>query len=569
MLLKMAMATLLVVSTVVFFLQGTMAQGVPSSANSAIQQPVQPPAQQPPSVTARQHPVDWVHHHGKKYVEYPALCQACHGSDLSGGMAGIMCNLCHLKPNHPPDWKDIHGQEYIKDKKQCVLCHGGQPFSGEKRPWAMNCTRCHSVGRNIARFQNESHTSSVNFNISQNVQAMEDRFGHKGFESNHYLGFHVSEASQQISSSTQLRIARNWIDEKTNFDLFESYVEVENLFKNKLDLMVGRQGFGSNMDYFLLDGINVLFKPNPFFDVSLYAGVPRYIDLDDIGGETGFASGISLLLREIHHTKARLDLHYMKQNLFDTLDSNTDKIYLGASLSKGISIFRFYGLGEYDVFENQPNTISVGAEIYPFVKKIGFLLEGSFFNESRDDELETIFKIFSAGALWQARAGVFFDVIEDLHLFSNFSLQRYDVLDGATRNGYNLKSGIGYDFENIRLESEAYHYFVKSYGGTVNGVVLSLYEEWISKFYTRLILDYLIYTKVNNDDNNAFNVILSNGFQLKPYLFLSATAEYANNDVMENELRAWFSFDYFFHRKFLDEGDRKEMTPAQQGGLSK
>lgn len=498
------------------------------------------------------HPDDWIKIHGKKFAENNSACTICHAKDLSGGVTGFKCDLCHLMPKHPKDWKGTHGPQYLANKKQCTLCHGTNPFDGTKTPYSMNCTRCHSINTAIPKWQAESHTSQFYFNIHQNAQIREDRFENREFETNTYAGFHITENSRQIISSVQMGFTREWVGNDNNFNLFEAYVEVDNLLKNHLDITIGRQGFGAQIDYFLMDGINLYFKPHKYFDISVYAGIPRYIEEGDFEGEIGLIAGFSWILNEINYTNARVDFLYQKKNFSNNNLNNTDKMYIGASFSKGISIFKIYGLGEYDLTDTLPIALTFGTEIYPFVKKVSFVIEGSYFNESRNDNLGSVFTIFSEGALWQARAGVSIDIVKNLNIHDYFSFQRYEVLDGLHKNGFNNELGLRYYFEKIRLDSALTYYFYRSYGGTLHGVNLDLYEKWSRRFYTRLFVDFMTYTKITNNDDTGLNLLLEAGINIIPGLTFSAAAEYARNDVFRNDLRGTFILDYTFNTKYLD-----------------
>src|SRR3990167_7777740 len=303
-----------------------------------------------------------------------------------------------------------------------------------------------------------------------------------------------------------------------------------------------------------MDGMDLTIKPAKFFNVMAYAGIPRYIEQEDIDGNLGFVSGLSLRMKEYKYTKAKIDFTYQKKDFSAGGLNLNDKMYAAASLSKGISIFKLYGLGEYDLTETLPTALTAGTEIYPFVKKISFLLEGSYFNESRNDNFDSIFTIFSEGALWQGRSGFAVNVIKNLSLSDYFSFQRYEVLPSLSKNGYNNSMGASYLFKKIKLETALNYNFYKSYGGTLHGFSLSLYEDWTRDFYTRAFVDFITYTKVTNNDDKAFDALLEVGYQLRRGLRLAAVAEYVNNNVRETDLKGTIKLNYLFDTKFLGLG---------------
>ncbi|MBI4124581.1 MAG: hypothetical protein HY466_01445 [Deltaproteobacteria bacterium] len=73
-------------------------------------------------------------------------CQACHGSDFRGGIAGVSCFECHANYPHPSGWQTpaAHGvAAYGTGKQSCATanCHGTD-FAGG--PSAPSCFSCHA-----------------------------------------------------------------------------------------------------------------------------------------------------------------------------------------------------------------------------------------------------------------------------------------------------------------------------------------------------------------------------------------------------------------------------------------
>jgi hypothetical protein len=509
------------------------------------------------------HPENWIQFHGKEYVVMPDLCTTCHDDDLSGGLADMPCDLCHISPKHPENWKEEHGQEYLKDKSQCTTCHGNHPFDGSKKPMSMNCQRCHSINSDISKWQSESHTSHVFINFDNDLQINEDSFGNTKFTSNNYFGLHFSERSKQISFTSQFRFNREWIGETQGFDIFEANLQIDNLFKNTVTLNLGRQAFLSNTDFYLVDGVSAYISPFKWFDFYVFAGIPRFIEDSDVTGDIGFASGFSWILEESNYTNARFDFVYQDRDIDNSNTADAADVYIAGSASKGIGIFKLYGLSEYNLTDKLVQTGTFGAEAYPFTKKIGFLLEGSYFNETRNDTLETVFEIFSIDSLWQFKSGVFIDFIKNTHLYHNFAYQRYQVLDGQSRNGWNIETGIIHYLAKLKLEASLAHYFIKSYGGTLHGIKGELNEDWSRRIYSNLILDYITYEKVTNDNNNGLNLIFKNGLNVFPGISVDGSVEYLVSDVLVNDLRGIFRVNYLFDKKFLAFDKRKELKEKE------
>lgn len=547
---------------------------------------------------AKNHPKDWMTTHGQEFFSKKNECLACHGDQLDGGATGVACNMCHLSPKHPEGWGSQHGAPAMKDglnqcfpchgdkldggktsvgcgtchinpkhpdnwlgehgssfltsKDQCQACHGRAAFGLSSKKSTSQCLSCHTGVLNAAEWQQESNSNTFDANLSSRFQIRTNSAGDREYETQNRVGFQIVEQNQDISFTSQFRFSQEWTSDEYLVDMYETGVQFNGLFNHHATLNLGRQSLISNIDYILMDGVALTVAPSRLFDISLYAGVPRYYDDDDFEGEIGLISGLGLILNQIAYTNARLDVLYQKENFTDNDLNDTDKIYISGSASKGLSIFRFYGLGEYDVTDTLPTTATVGAEVYPFVKKVGFLIEGNYFDESRNDDLETIFSILSADRLWQVKSGVFVNAVRHLSLSQNFSLQRFQVLSGQTEDGYNAETGLSYDFEKIRLNIDLGYYFIDNYGGTLHGVRAVLYEDWSQTVYSRVFADYVTYSKITNDNDVGLSLEGATGLNFNNGITLEALVEYNRNNAFTHDVRGGFMLSYFFTNRFAD-----------------
>ncbi len=498
------------------------------------------------------HPDNWVTTHGPEFFAKKDACLSCHGDRLDGGAVGVACNTCHLSPKHPDNWLDEHGTAYSNNKEQCTICHGASSFGLSSEKSTSKCLSCHTGKLDTSKWQQESNSNTFNATLSNEAQIRTNQNGDREYETENKIGFHAVEQNRNISFTSQFRYSREWNSGDDNIDLYETNIQLGSLFNNHASLNLGRQSLISNVDYILMDGLALTLAPSRVFDVELFAGVPRYFEEGDFDGEVGLVSGLSFVLNQVAYTNARVDVLYQKKNFDNNQLNDTDKIYLSGSASKGVSIFRFYGLGEYDLTDTLPTTITLGTEIYPFVQKVGFLIEGNYFDESRNDNLETIFSILSADRLWQIKSGVFVNAIKHLGLYQNFSLQRFQVLAGQSEDGYNAETGLSYDFDKINLNANLGYYFIDSYGGTLHGVRTALYESWTQNVFSLFSADYVTYTKVTNDNDAGLSFKGTTGVNLNNGLTLAAALEYNYNNAFEHDVRGTFLLNYYFSNHFSD-----------------
>ncbi len=101
------------------------------------------------------HVGDWLDDHGKVAKEAPtandgfAACEACHGSDFSGGSSEVSCFGCHGVPAPHPEaevWLAEHTNTNEGNAPVCALCHHNNnpaPAPDGTEIGCFNATLCH------------------------------------------------------------------------------------------------------------------------------------------------------------------------------------------------------------------------------------------------------------------------------------------------------------------------------------------------------------------------------------------------------------------------------------------
>lgn len=105
------------------------------------------------------HPAGWVPSGHRPVAEANlSSCAACHGSDFSGGIAGVACTDCHLGDEnnvHPLTWTSAladHGPFVVTDPNapdSCGIaaCHGVDFAGGGV---GVSCEECHNTYPHVA-----------------------------------------------------------------------------------------------------------------------------------------------------------------------------------------------------------------------------------------------------------------------------------------------------------------------------------------------------------------------------------------------------------------------------------
>ncbi len=111
------------------------------------------------------HVENWYVDHRAAFLDNPALCAQCHGTDLKGGLSNVSCfsasfsgMSCHANgpSNHPSDWDnpDIHGAtakaapSTTSGFSLCQTCHGSDFAGGTIQKTCLNTAGCHGANVN-------------------------------------------------------------------------------------------------------------------------------------------------------------------------------------------------------------------------------------------------------------------------------------------------------------------------------------------------------------------------------------------------------------------------------------
>ncbi|MDZ4224306.1 MAG: hypothetical protein U1D33_00210, partial [bacterium] len=123
------------------------------------------------------------------------------------------------------------------------------------------------------------------------------------------------------------------------------------------------------------------------------------------------------------------------------------------------------------------------------------------------------------------------------------------ILPQDFRNGWRIDTGFELAFENAGFRFEPVYYYIKSFGGHVNGVRGYFHEQFNDLFYAELSVDYSTYKKITNDNDYAISLYGWTGYEVAKGLILSGGFEYNKNNLFDKDARAAFRIDYNFGKK--------------------
>ena len=359
-----------------------------------------------------------------------------------------------------------------------------------------------------------------------------------------------SAYGSKISAETDMRFFRDFETDNDKYDLYQTVAHLMPMDTLQFDL--GRQFVNQGFFVEVLDGVQATVSPTEHFFTTLFSGIPRDIEVRDFRQNDRLLTGLSLGLKNVKKTDATLHAVWRTNNIH-TMDLNrNDQVLVGATLSRQFAVSStpfVYANFEYNATGELVQTGTAGFDIYP-TSRIALNLEGNYFNIDRNYAQQTVQGLYSTGRLIDARLSSTWTLVENfLNLTENASYENIEVLADDFRNGWRVDSGFQLNVEKARFRFEPVYYYIKSFGGHVNGVRSYFHEQFNDLFYAELSIDYSTYKKITNDNDYAVSLYGWTGYEVVKGLVLSAGFEYNRNNLFDEDARAAFRIDYNFGKK--------------------
>lgn len=364
---------------------------------------------------------------------------------------------------------------------------------------------------------------------------------------NSYLGMSIDQPKAHISAETNMRHFRDFEQSLDDYDLYQAVLHAQPLEMLQIDF--GRQFVNQGFSAETLDAIQFTIMPPGHVDISLYTGIPRTVEIGDFNKNDGLLTGLRIGLKEIPRTNAQVNFAWRKNNIrFSNLREN-DEFHAGLSVShqfKGPITPLIYGLFEYDASATSIEAGTAGMDLYP-ARFLALNWEFNYFNINRDTNRQTILGLLTQGEVISGRLATTWTLVPDLLDFvQSYAYQWLEIQSGLHRHGHLLDTAFQFSFEGIGLHNETGYYLSRSFGGDLHGIRTLLHEQFTKKLYAEVCVDFTIYNKITNENDNAISTILWAGYEILDGWIMSGGFEYGRNNAFTSDIRGAFKIEYHF-----------------------
>ena len=359
-----------------------------------------------------------------------------------------------------------------------------------------------------------------------------------------------SAYGSKTAVETNMRFFRDFDAKLDQYDLYQTVMHAVPFEKLQID--GGRQFINQGFSVEILDGLQATAKPTEYLAITAFSGIPRNTEVQNFSPNTVLLTGLSLGLRDIKKTDAALHVAWRKNNVENTDFNKNDEIQVGAVLSHQfpVSMTPFvYGLIEADATGRMISQATTGLDIYPH-SRLALNAEFNYFNVNQGLDRQTIQELYTKGRTLEGRFSATWTILPQyLKLVENYYYDNIEVLPGDLRNNQRLDAGLEMIFDNIGLQFNPGYYFIKSFGGRLNGARVLIHEQFNDLFYAELSVDYTTYKKITNDNDDAVSLYGWSGYEIVKGLVLSGGFEYNKNNLFDRDVRGSFRLDYLFDHK--------------------
>lgn len=364
---------------------------------------------------------------------------------------------------------------------------------------------------------------------------------------NDYLSFGGTYSRWHLSGESDMRFFRDFARKINSYDLYQTVVHLSPADALKIDF--GRQFISEGFVATMQDGIKFRIMPKGYVDLVVSSGIPRSVEVNEFNANNGLQSLVSVELKNVKRTSAALRASWQINNIRRTNWKQNDSILVGADLSHQFAVKTMpmvYGLFEYDATATVAGTATAGIDIYP-AKFLSLNAEFDYYNINRDTTTPTVLGLYARGGTYSGRLNTTWTIIpEFLSLLQNYAYQRMKVPSSMSQNGHLLDAAFEVSFDKIGLELTPGYYFSKSWGGKVNGARILIHEQFTGAWYADLSFDFSKYTKVTNNNDNAYSTVFWSGYEVLKGLVVSGGFEYNRNAFFNNDIRGSFNVSYEF-----------------------
>jgi hypothetical protein len=328
-------------------------------------------------------------------------------------------------------------------------------------------------------------------------------------------------------------------DPEANGRLYYLYMDWKDVWKDRVDLRLGRTWTNLVALSTIVDGAQVDFKDVGPFGVVLLGG--RDITFDEFrehshGNDTAW--GGEVYLRKVKD----LDLSLSYAQKYDEGDLARQTVAYDVSYNlKDIS--KLYSEARYDLIGEKISELVVGARVFP---SDAWTIRGEYFFTYPTFDATSIYAVFAASRFHSGSLFLDYKFSERLSLYGGYTAELFEIEDASNDDAHLFEAGAHTAVEEVRLDGSVV--VRRGYPGDIVGFSLAADRPFLEEKLDLVAgIDYDIYQRDEmTDDDIATKYWLGGRYHFTKKVSFALHLENTESATQDHNFAGWSSLDIAF-----------------------
>ena len=327
-------------------------------------------------------------------------------------------------------------------------------------------------------------------------------------------------------------------DPDANGRLYYLYMDWRDVWKDRMDLRLGRQWTNLVADSRIIDGAQVDFKMGPV-GVVLMGG--RDVIFDEFEEDTqsdDAAWGTEAYLRDVKNLN--LSISYAEKYDEGDLARRMVAYDFGYTIK---ALSRLYSEMRYDIIGERISEALAGLKVFPTDK---WTIRGEYFFAYPTFDYTSIYAVFAASRFHAGSLFVDYYISESLSFYGGYTAELFEMEDAEDDDAHLFEGGAHTKIKGFRLDGAIV--VREGYPGDIIGFSLSSGRSFLDKkFDLAAGIDYDIYQRDEmTDDEIAIKYWFGGRYYFTKNISMALHIENTESDAQNQNFTGWSSFEIVF-----------------------
>lgn len=327
-------------------------------------------------------------------------------------------------------------------------------------------------------------------------------------------------------------------DPDANGQLYYLYIDWRDVWKDRMDLRLGRQWANLVADSMVIDGAQVDFKVGPVGFIVLGGRDVIFDEFDEDTHSGDAAWGTEAYLRDVKNLN--LSISYAEKYDEEDLARRMAAYDFGYTIKE---VFRGYSEMRYDIIGELITEALVGLTVFPSDQ---WTIRGEYFYAYPSFDYTSIYAVFAASEFHAGSLFVDYYISDRLSFYGGYTAEIFEIEDEDDDDAHLLEVGVQTKVKGFDLGSSIV--VREGYPGDIIGFSLSADRRFLKdKLNLSAGIDYDIYQRDEmTDDEIATKYWVGGRYHFSKKISLALHLENTESYSQDYNFSGWSSFEIVF-----------------------